>query len=601
MYRQDLDALKGIAIIAVVLFHIGFLKSGYLGVDAFFVINGFLVIPSVMKKITANDFSFWEFMEKRIIRLLPLIVITSVVSLALGYFLMLPDDYENLSQSVIASNMMSQNILSAITIKNYWAGVNEYKPLMHLWYVGILFEFYIVLPLLLLLAKKCAKMLKGDVETWMKVFLLGISFVSLILYLLPNTAIEDRFYYLPYRFFEIGFGGIIALIVSQINGVGILRRLHVQEVASFLLIIVICCSVYYILTGNVPDTHFVRGRAINADKAIPFSPEFALLATVFLTGIVTACNYGGGLLSKLRVLAWFGKMSYSIFIWHQVLLAFYRYSFSNEMSTEFVVPFLLVVILVSAASYQYIEKKITVAHKTFVVLCISSVIVMLPSAYLYLHAGVVRDVPELDIVKGQVHRGMFAEYCDRVYQYKELPKEENGKPNVLVEGVSFGRDFANAILESEYRDCINLVYVFNWSEEGWEDMIPKCDYIFAFSQKEDVPNVVWEKKKPECRVMGIGTKNYGECNGVIYRNRYSENYFSQFSKPSGGYLDFNEEMKSGWGNDYIDMLGMAMVDDEHVRVFTDDNRYISQDCEHLTQAGAQWYARIIDWSKIFGK
>lgn len=64
MYRQDLDALKGIAIIAVVLFHIGLLKSGYLGVDAFFVINGFLVIPSVMKKITANDFSFWEFMWK---------------------------------------------------------------------------------------------------------------------------------------------------------------------------------------------------------------------------------------------------------------------------------------------------------------------------------------------------------------------------------------------------------------------------------------------------------------------------------------------------------------------------------------------------------
>ena len=115
MYRSDLDALKGIAIIAVVLFHLGLLKSGYLGVDAFFVINGFLVIPSIIKKIEDKEFSYFDFLKKRIVRLLPLIVLASLVSLLLGVILMLPDDLENLSQSVIASNLMSQNILSAIT------------------------------------------------------------------------------------------------------------------------------------------------------------------------------------------------------------------------------------------------------------------------------------------------------------------------------------------------------------------------------------------------------------------------------------------------------------------------------------------------------
>lgn len=78
MYRKDLDALKGIAIIAVVLFHIGLLKSGYLGVDTFFVINGFLVIPSVIKKIDIKDFSFLYFMRRRVVRLLPLIVLYGV-------------------------------------------------------------------------------------------------------------------------------------------------------------------------------------------------------------------------------------------------------------------------------------------------------------------------------------------------------------------------------------------------------------------------------------------------------------------------------------------------------------------------------------------
>lgn len=84
MYRQDLDVIKGISIIAVVLFHIGLLKSGYLGVDAFLVINGFLIIPSVIKHFQQSSFSFFEFMMKRIVRLLPLVVIASVVALNIG-------------------------------------------------------------------------------------------------------------------------------------------------------------------------------------------------------------------------------------------------------------------------------------------------------------------------------------------------------------------------------------------------------------------------------------------------------------------------------------------------------------------------------------
>lgn len=117
MYRQDIDALKGIAIIAVVLFHLGFLKSGYLGVDLFFVINGFFVIPSVIRQIGNNTFSYISFLEKKLIRFLPLVVLASAVSLGLGYFLMLPDHYENLAQAVIAGNLMSENVLSAITTK----------------------------------------------------------------------------------------------------------------------------------------------------------------------------------------------------------------------------------------------------------------------------------------------------------------------------------------------------------------------------------------------------------------------------------------------------------------------------------------------------
>lgn len=597
MYRNDLDALKGIAIIAVLLFHMGLLKSGYLGVDTFFVINGFLVVPSVIMKIEHSEFSFGEFMEKRIVRLLPLIVLASVVALGLGYFLMLPDHYENLAQSVIAGNLFSQNILSAITTKNYWDVVNEYKPLMHLWYVGILFEFYIVFPILMLFAKGCAKLLKHDINKWMSCMLTITTISSLVLYLWPSGATGDKFYYLPYRFFEMGLGGIVALYVNKLGGV----QSQFQKITAVLLIVVIGCSLYNEVTGYRSIEGVVIGKQITSSNGLPMASNVALLLTVALTCFVVSCTNGGSTILKSKTLAWIGKMSYSIFIWHQVLLAFYRYSISYSMGISTMVSFLLAMMAVSLVSYNLIERRIKVTHLSFAGWAIAAILVLIPSSYLYLHAGVVRDVPELDVVKGTEHRGMFGEYCDRVYKYNEFPKVANGKPNVLVANISFGRDFANILLESQYKDSINLVYLYVWSNENAEDLVKQSDYIFTFTAKNKLPQFVWKNKKSSCKVMGISTKNYGSCNGIIYKNRGAYNYFKQVAKIDPGYKELNAEWKSQWGEDYIDLLTPSLVDDQHVRVFTDDNRFISQDCRHLTQAGAQWYAKVLDLNSLFNK
>jgi len=215
-YRQDLDSLKGIAIIAVVLFHMGLLESGYLGVDIFFVINGFLLIPTVCRAIANSDFSFFNFIQKRVVRLLPLIVLASAFSLILGYFLMLPDDYENVSQTVIASNIFSENILSLITT-NYWDVQTGYKPLMHLWYVGVLFEFYIILPLVLMFISKLAVSFKKDKMQYMIYTITILTIISVVLYIAPIASQSSKFYLLPFRFFELGVGGIIALYIDDIS------------------------------------------------------------------------------------------------------------------------------------------------------------------------------------------------------------------------------------------------------------------------------------------------------------------------------------------------------------------------------------------------
>ena len=212
MYRKDIDVIKGIAILAVVLFHMGLLKSGYLGVDAFFVINGFLIIPSVCKQFDKGQFSFFGFMEKRMLRLMPMVVIASAVCLLVGFIGMLPDNYENLAESVVAGNIFSENILSAITTKNYWDVSNDYKPLMHLWYVGILFEFYLLLPVVMWIGRKITK---GENRNLNIIAVVGV--VSFFLYLLPIGTESDKFYFIQYRFFEMALGGVIALTVNKMR------------------------------------------------------------------------------------------------------------------------------------------------------------------------------------------------------------------------------------------------------------------------------------------------------------------------------------------------------------------------------------------------
>lgn len=92
-----------------------------------------------------------------------------------------------------------------------------------------------------------------------------------------------------------------------------------------------------------------------------------------------------------------------------------------------------------------------------------------------------------------------------------------GSQMFLVVGVSFGRDFANILLESDYCDSINLVYGYTWDEKDLDKKVSQSDYIFSFSSPDVLPSFVSEKKKPNCKIMGIGTKNYGSCNGIIYK------------------------------------------------------------------------------------
>ena len=583
-YRADLDLLKAIAIISVVLYHMGCLPSGYLGVDVFLVINGYFVIPPLLRnELDVKGLITWNL--KRLFRLYPLVLIASAVCLLVGYWGMLPDYYENLAQSVFATDLYANNILQAITTKNYWDVVNDFKPLMHTWYLGIVVQFYLFYSTIVFLSGRFSRLINVSLVKLNLGVLFSLTLVSMALYLSPQSSDVSRFYYLPWRFFEMGIGGIIGYYF-----VGGTKKLW--NPLLFIWIFVL----FLLFSGWLPIPHKISYNAVSGTviESATLIPKFYLLLFTVITTcfIVSMDNMKSSIISILSYqthISYLGKMTLSVFIWHQVVLAFIRLYYGEVNNLLFHIMYLIFVLLLSSLSFTFIEKRIRMTKISLSATFIALLALLGISFSIYVNAGVVRDVPELRLKYGQTHRGMFAEYCDRAYDY-DKDFLSNRKKNVLVEGVSFGRDFVNVLLESNIADSINISYIFDFDPK-YENRYKNADVLFLFCDRPDVPNYVVNSIKPTAKMIGIGPKNFGPNNSQIYCMRNKPDYFNKTVRIDQGFRILNKRWKDNWGEHYVDMIAVVEQADGSVRIFTDDHAFISQDSRHLTQDGARFYAK----------
>lgn len=584
MRIKYIDVLKAFAIIAVVLYHTGLMTFGYLGVDLFLVINGYLITKSLNNHMLIVDElsggGYFTFQISRMMRLLPPLLVAGLACMVLGYFVMLPDDYENLSQSVIATNFFGNNILAAITTKNYWDVTNEFKPLMHTWYVGVVMQFYLIYPILFYLARLNKKNPKGTLLT----IISTLAVVSLLVYFATENS-AHRFYYLPSRFFEFAVGGIVALVYNP------------KENKPFGKDYVYLCYVLLLILM------FVNYELIPANVR--------LVAVVGLSCVMLCSqNVLENKITGNSVLARIGAASYSIFIWHQILLAFYRYTITSKFTIVSYAILLAATTVLSWLTYRFIEQRTSVAIKTKrgkTILCTSVIIIFLAlngfAGFIYLRAGVVRDVPELYVSKNNVHRGMHAEYCDRGYQYDKPFTTD--KKHWYVIGNSFGRDFVNVIMESTIADSVEVSYSTDQQFKKETIRFAKADKVFisTLGLNEDLVTEIEIMSLANGltvdNVIVIGEKNFGVSNGQIYAKRRSNNYFSQYIEVEDEehYIGRNRFFAQLYGDRFLDMMGMVTNDENKVRVFTPDHHFMSADCRHLSKGGAEFFAQMIDWSK----
>lgn len=524
-----------------------------------------------------------KFEISRIIRLLPPLLVAGAVCMLLGYYTMLPDDYENLSQGVVATNFFGNNILSAITTGNYWDVVNDYKPLMHTWYVGVVMQFYLVYPILFLLAGFDKKNPKVTLLILVSTF----AVVSLLVYF-AVTDEAQRFYYLPSRFFEFAVGGIVALVYKP------------QEDKPF-------------GRGYVYVTYvlLLALMFVNAD-VIP--PIVRLVAVVALTCVLLCSqNVLENQITGNTLLAKIGAASYSIFIWHQILLAFYRYTITNKFTISSYIILFVGTVILSWLSYQLIEQMTTKAlnrKNGKKVLYTSTAVVFVAlsafAGFIYLRAGVVREVPELYISKNDIHRGMHAEYVDRGYAY-DKPFTSTDKKHWYVIGNSFGRDFVNVILESPIAEQVEISYS---TDKGFKNDIERfksADMVFVstLGLKEELVTEIeimsMAAGLSPNNVIVVGEKNFGESNGQIYAKRNRDNYFAQYIdvEDKDRYIGKNNKFADLYGERFIDLMSIVTNDNGQVRAFTPDHHFMSADCRHLSKGGAEFFAARIDWNKYW--
>lgn len=568
-----LDFLKGVAIIAVILFHAGIFTYGYLGVEIFLVVAGYLTTKSIVRSLERGNFGYWRFIFGRMARLWPLVVVVCAVSLLLGYFLMLPDSYKNTAETALGSLLFLNNLIQYITAGDYWDVSNDFKPLMHTWYVGLLVQFYVVFPLILMLTHRFAP--RGHKSSLMVLLVIGL--ISLIIYLLPQIPTAVHFYMLPSRLFEFMCGGCVALLPCRTE---VKHKDYLLKRIGLLLLILIIASGLDIEHGKLVVILMVALTAwlLYLDAETEQAPDSW----------------------NVRWIVQLGVASYSLYLWHQVFLAFYRYCVNYDLSVGEYVLLIGGSLIIGYLSYLLIEKPLDCVMKNYrlgkqMVLGLCLIFVGglgFASFRLYTSHGVVRDVPELDIVKNRPSSWEPQEYNSAVYGCNiEFP--HNGRKNVLVVGDSYGRDWYNVLREAGVGKSMNLSYR-DTGDSVLSQRIERADYVFLATHgdysrfKDYLPKMMTKK------FYRVGDKKFFSTAGVIY-NHGRKGYYQQVVRIPEEIVRFNQQELRIFGDKFINPMDVMMNSDGTCRIYTPSGKLISHDGLHLTRAGAQYYANHLSF------
>ncbi|MBO9560474.1 MAG: acyltransferase [Caulobacter sp.] len=336
-HRNDIDGLRAVAILPILLFHAGLtqMSGGFIGVDIFFVISGFLITSIITREMNAGTFSILTFYKRRVVRIFPALFVTLTLVLLAGCLFMLPSEVAPLGKSAAAAAGFVSNIYFWKTA-DYFAGSADLKPLLHTWSLGVEEQFYIFYPLMVLLVTRFLKrwlaLAIGLTTLGSFVFSLGLAVVG------PNAA----FYLLPSRAWELGLGGLIA-----VGAFPVLPWAWLRTAAPAVGAVLIAAGLAF----------------IRADSLFP--APWALLPCL---GAALIIAYGQGSLVgralSIQPLRWIGAISYSLYLLHWPIIAFYRLLTGISLSPVESACLVAASVAAAAVSYYLVEQPVLRRFRT---------------------------------------------------------------------------------------------------------------------------------------------------------------------------------------------------------------------------------------------
>ena len=613
-YRREIDGLRALAVIPVIFFHAGFTSfaGGYVGVDVFFVISGYLITSLIMSEKERGTFTLRGFYERRVRRILPGLFIVMLACLPFAWLWMLPGEIKAFSKSLVAVAAFVSNILFWRE-GGYFETPGAVKPLFHTWSLAVEEQYYVLFPLFLLLIWRWGK-------RWITVI-----FVTLAIFSLAAAVWASRnhpqggFYLLPTRGWELLIGASIAIYFLSASQAAVAAR----ETASLVN-----------EAGAALGLVFISYSVIAFDRSVPYPSLYTLVPTLGTAFVILYANprtFVGRLLTT-PILVGVGLISYSAYLWHQPLFAFARIGHEDALSLPLACALALAAIACAYVSWRYVEKpfrnRTQIGRTTVFVAAGSMTLLFLvigligysTNGFAYRYPAEDRNLAALDLYAA----GAYVE--KRFIDLEKRPFDDSGRKKIFVIGDSFAQDVVNAAYEVGLTDqlqmsthwiptrCGNLfqepsvvLYVEKarqsicnnagrYDDQAIRKIMSEADAIWIASnwtpwEAALLPASVRKLSTVfHGSVLVFGTKNFGRFSISSLLHLPAPDRPGVRSPMIASYVELNALMKSSLPEvSFIDVSALMCGAANTCSLFTTDGKLISFDGQHLTKDGAVYF------------
>lgn len=516
-YRPEIDGLRAVAVMLIVLYHAQFIlfgkdwfDGGFIGVDIFFVISGYLITRIILLElIVKSSFSFSNFYERRARRILPMLFFVIIVSIPFAWKKLLPFDLVEYAQSIISSIFFGSNFFFYFKTTAYGADELFLKPFLHTWSLSVEEQFYLVFPILTILIFKFFK------NHFFKIIFV-LFFLSFFFAEFMETRNSSLNFYLPFgRFWELAAGSILAY--RELN----YKSSKDDKIKKILPMLGLSLIIYSIFFLDIKTSHASLSKIIS------------IFGTCLIIAFASKNELVGNLFSS-KPFVWMGLISYSVYLWHYPIFAFSRMGI--EANNFMKIKWILIIIILSITTFFLIEKpfrnKKLISSKNFLITLLASFVFLLIFNLFSMSNGLLiryeKHLAEFLNPSFYELSNNFVWKRKKDLELKSFDHTDNKNlTKVLIVGDSNSADFINVLATSNIKNKWNIVS---------QTIISRC-FPFFITEEELKIQLVKHKKKSnriKCKEQHdkvfIKNKLINDADIVFFAFNWRENWHNFLKK-----------------------------------------------------------------------